>query len=52
MEQILLDSLSRAYDGLEVTGSNQHGFTKDKPCLSNLIAFCDEMIAMQPMGKQ
>lgn len=25
----------------EVIGKNQHGFTKDKPCLMNLVAFSD-----------
>jgi len=25
----------------EVIGGNQHGFTKDKLCLTNLVAFYD-----------
>ena len=51
MEQILLDSLSKAYDGLEMTGNNLHGFPKGKLCLSNLIAFYDETISYAADGK-
>lgn len=51
MEQILLDSFSRAYDGLEVTGSSQQGFTTGKYCLSNLTASCDEKTSSVADGK-
>lgn len=28
----------------KVTGNSQHGYTKDKSCLTNLIAFDNKMI--------
>lgn len=30
--------------------SKQHGFTKDKLCLTNLFSFCDEMVGSVDMG--
>ena len=42
MEQILFKApLKPAENKDEVTGSNQHGFTKVKSCLTNLVAFYD-----------
>ncbi|PKU36942.1 rna-directed dna polymerase from mobile element jockey- hypothetical protein [Limosa lapponica baueri] len=40
-EQLVLDVISKHVEEQEVIGSVQHGFTKGKSCLTNLIAFCD-----------
>ncbi|PKU49487.1 rna-directed dna polymerase from mobile element jockey-like [Limosa lapponica baueri] len=43
MEQLILDVISKHLELEKVIGSGQHGFTKGKSCLTNLIAFCDRM---------
>ncbi|CAM4368250.1 unnamed protein product [Caretta caretta] len=51
MEQVLKESILKHLEERKVIRNSQHGFTKGKSCLTNLIAFYDEIIGSVDEGK-
>jgi len=51
MEQFILDIISKQVEEKKVIRSSQHGFTKGKSCLTNLIALCDSVTSWVDEGR-
>ena len=51
MEQLILEIIFKQVEEKKVIRSSQHGFTKGKSCLTNLITFYDGMTGCVDEGR-
>jgi len=51
MEQLILEDIIKQVEEKKIIRSSQHGFTKGKSCLTNLIAFYDGMTGWVDEGR-
>lgn len=51
MEKIILGDIERHLMNKVLIRYSQHGFMKEKPCLSNLISFCDKVTHIVDEGE-
>ena len=51
IEQLILNVISKQVEENKLTRSSQHGFTKGKSCLTNMVAFYDVMTHWVDEGK-
>ncbi|CAM5118299.1 unnamed protein product [Eretmochelys imbricata] len=51
IEQVLKESILKHLEERKMIRNSQHGFTEGKSCLTNLIAFYDEITGSVDMGK-
>lgn len=52
MEELTLETISRHIKKMKGIRRSQHGFTKEKSCLTNVRAFCDEMTGLVGEGTE
>ncbi len=52
MEQLVLDAMAKQLEKKKIIRNSQHGFSKGKVCLSNLLGFCEASAAIWMAGEQ
>jgi len=51
LEQIVLETMLMHLEKKEAVGDSQHGYTKSKWCLKNLVAYCDRVTTLVGKGR-